>query len=413
MIPIPEKRIADFEKLGFGLFIHWGLYAQIGKGEWVMNLADIPKEEYAKLAATFTAENFSGREIARTAKKAGMKYAVLTTRHHDGFSLYDTCGLNDFDAPHAACKRDLVRDFVDGCNSEGILPFFYHTTLDWREESFRTDFKEYQKYLRRSVEILCTNYGKIGGLWFDGNWSRTDVDWEEDALYSLIRKNQPDAMIINNTGLDARGFIGNSYIDSVTFEQGKPSRMNREGAPKYVASEMCQTINTHWGHGSRDFLTKPVPELIETLCYCRKHGANYLLNVGPDASGQITPIQKATIEEIGRWISVTGDALYEGKPSEAVSGGKDFMLDKDQKSYLYIHDLAVQAQEHVVVGVSGQGPRYFKNAFRKVKNIRWTDNGAPLEFAQNPENGLLCVDCTGYSYGENLVVRVAEIEYEN
>ena len=238
MIPIPEKRIADFEKLGFGLFIHWGLYAQIGKGEWVMNLADIPKEEYAKLAATFTAENFSGREIARTAKKAGMKYAVLTTRHHDGFSLYDTCGLNDFDAPHAACKRDLVRDFVDGCNSEGILPFFYHTTLDWREESFRTDFKEYQKYLRRSVEILCTNYGKIGGLWFDGNWSRTDVDWEEDALYSLIRKNQPDAMIINNTGLDARGFIGKSYIDSVTFEQGKPSRMNREGAPKYVASEM-------------------------------------------------------------------------------------------------------------------------------------------------------------------------------
>ena len=89
------------------------------------------------------------------------------------------------------------------------------------------------------------------------------------------------------------------------------------------------------------------------------------------------------------------------------------MLDKDQKSYLYIHDLAVQAQEHVVVGVSGQGPRSFKNAFRKVKNIRWTDNGAPLEFAQNPENGLLCVDCTGYSYGENLVVRVAEIEYEN
>lgn len=412
MIPVPEKRIAEFEKMGFGLFIHWGLYSQIGKGEWVMNLANIPKEEYAKLADTFTAENFSGREIARTAKKAGMKYAVLTTRHHDGFSLYDTCGLNDFDALHAACGRDLVRDFVDGCNSEGIVPFFYHTTLDWREDSFRNDFKEYQKYLRRSVEILCTNYGKIGGLWFDGNWSRTDVDWEEDALYSLIRKNQPDAMIINNTGLDARGFIGNPYIDSVTFEQGKPSKMNRDGAPKYVASEMCQTINTHWGHGSHDFLNKSVPELIETLCYCRKYGANYLLNVGPDASGQITPIQKATVEEVGRWIGITGDALYEGKPSVLEGSGKDFALDKGDKTYLYIHDLSVQAQEHVVVGVAGQGPRAFKNAGRKIKSIHWTDCGDSLAFTQNPENGLLCVNCTGYSYGENLVVRVAEVEYE-
>ena len=412
MIPVPEKRIADFEKMAFGLFIHWGLYSKLGKGEWIMNISGIPKEEYAKLAETFTAENFSGKEIAKTAKKSGMKYAVLTTRHHDGFSLYDTCGLNDFDAPHSACGRDLVRDFVDGCRSEGIIPFFYHTTLDWREKSFQNDFKEYQKYLRRSVEILCTNYGKIGGFWFDGNWSRKDVDWEEDALYSLIRENQPDAMIINNTGLDAQGVIGSPYIDSVTFEQGKPSLINRDGAKKYVASEMCQTINEHWGYGSRDFLNKSVPELIETLCHCRKYGANYLLNVGPDASGQITPIQKATIEEVGKWIEITGDALYSGKPSEIKGSGKDFALDSGENSYLYIYNLPLKAQENVVAGVAGQNLRSFNNVKRKVKAIRWTDCGDSLDFTQNSENGLMCVNCTGYSYGENLIVRVAQVEYE-
>ncbi|MBQ2720805.1 MAG: alpha-L-fucosidase, partial [Clostridia bacterium] len=242
-IPVPEKRIAKFEKLGFGMFIHWGLYSQLGRGEWVQFVEKIPKEEYAKLKDTFTAKEFNGREIAKIAKRAGMNYITLTTRHHEGFSLYDTRGLNDYDAPHSPAGRDLIKDFVEGCRAEGILPMFYHTTLDWYNDDFNGNFKEYLKYLRRSVEILCTEYGEIGGLWFDGNWSKPNDDWEEDELYSLIRRNQPDAMIINNTGLDARGFVGNSYLDSVTFEQGRPTPMNREGMPKYLAAEMCQTIN--------------------------------------------------------------------------------------------------------------------------------------------------------------------------
>ena len=412
MIPVPEKRIANFEKMGFGLFIHWGLYSQLGQGEWVQNLAPIDMKEYVKLMNTFTARDFDGREIAKTAKAAGMKYAILTTRHHDGFSLYDTCGLNEYDAPHSACGRDLVREFVDGCNSEGILPMFYHTTLDWHNSLFDSDFKEYQKYLRASVEILCKNYGPIGGLWFDGNWSKKDVDWEEDALYSMIRNLQPDAMIINNTGLDARGHIGNSYIDSVTFEQDKPALINRDGAEKYVAAEMCQTLNTHWGLGAMDFKYKSLPEVIETLCFCRKYGANYLLNVGPTAEGKILPIQKAMLEEVGRWIAMTAKgSLYEGKPSAIKSYGKDFILDAGNKSYLYVHDLGVEGHDNIVIGVEGLGPRSFKNAKRKVKNVKWTDSGDNLNFTQDTQTGLLCVHCTGYTYGQNLVVRVAEIEY--
>ena len=129
-IPAPLPRIAEFEKFGMGMFIHWGLYSQLGRGEWVMFHEKIPKNEYMRLADTFTAENFDSRAIAALAKRAGMKYITITTRHHDGFSLYDTKGLSVFDAPHSAAGRDLIREFVDGCRAEGIVPCFYHTTLD-------------------------------------------------------------------------------------------------------------------------------------------------------------------------------------------------------------------------------------------------------------------------------------------
>ncbi|MBT4503098.1 MAG: alpha-L-fucosidase, partial [Gemmatimonadetes bacterium] len=236
-IPQPAPRIQRFEKLGYGMFIHWGLYAQLGQGEWVQHLRQIPMDEYAKLKESFTAEKFDGRKIAAIARQAGMRYITLTTRHHDGFSLYDTRGLSDHDAPHSAAGRDLIANFVDGCRQEGIIPFFYHTTLDWYQKSFDEDFDAYLDYLHNSVELLCTQYGEIGGLWFDGNWSKPDADWKEDRLYSIIRKQQPEAMIINNTGLGAKGEVGNPEIDSVTFEQGRPPSMNREGMPKYVAAE--------------------------------------------------------------------------------------------------------------------------------------------------------------------------------
>jgi len=239
-IPVPEKRILDFEEMGFGMFVHWGLYSQMGRGEWAKYLYNIPQEEYGKLADTFTASKFDAQKMAQIAKKAGVKYITLTTRHHDGFSLYDTKGLNTYDAPHSAAGRDLIREFVDGCRAEGIVPFFYHTTLDWYNPDFKNDFKTYLQYLRDSVEILCSEYGKIGGLWFDGNWSRQD-DWEEDALYAVIRKHQPDAIIVNNTGLGARGALGNPELDSVTFEQGRPEPMNRDGMPKYIA--ICLIIS--------------------------------------------------------------------------------------------------------------------------------------------------------------------------
>jgi len=325
-IPIPKQYIKDFEQLGFGLFVHWGLYSQLGQGEWTYSIHKRDMDEYKKLKDTFTAADFDAEKLVLTAKKAGCKYINLTTRHHEGFSLYDTCGLNKFDAPHSPAGRDLIREFVDACNKHDIIPFFYHTTLDWYNSDFNDDFDKYLEYLRKSVEILCKNYGKIGGMWFDGNWSKPETDWKEDELYATIRKYQPEAIIVNNTGLSARGYVGNSEIDSVTFEQGTPEPMNREGMEKYLAAEMCQTINNHWGIGALDIDYKSPRELIETLCECRKVGANYLLNIGPTAQGGIDSFQAELIGTLGKWMGIYGDAIYNGRPYGARGMGRNFIL---------------------------------------------------------------------------------------
>ncbi|MCL2518228.1 MAG: alpha-L-fucosidase, partial [Oscillospiraceae bacterium] len=343
------------------------------------------------------------------AKLAGMNYITLTTRHHEGFSLYDTRGLSTYDAVHAPCGRDLIAEYVEGCRSEGIMPFFYHTTLDWYQDSFNNDFKAYLQYLRESVEILCKYYGKIGGLWFDGNWSKPNEDWEEDKLYATIRKYQPDAMIINNTGLGHKGAIGNPELDSVTFEQGRPTPMDREGMPKYVAAEMCQTINAHWGIGQIDFNYKSLPYLIENLCFCRKVGANYLLNVGPTAEGEIPKLQEALLEEVGNWVKACGSAIYEGKPCSVNGGEKNFALAKDGKIYLFVHDLSIVGDANVTVAGGGAGFKQFTGVDKAAKSVKWIDNDKQLEF--NQDGDILNVNCTGYEYGRNLVVRVAEVEF--
>lgn len=412
-IPERKKYIADFEQLGFGMFVHWGLYSQLGKGEWIKFVEKIPSEEYEKLFDTFTAEDFDAEDLALTAKAAGCKYIVLTTRHHEGFSLYDTCGLSEFDAPHSPAKRDLIREYVDACRKHDIIPFFYHTTLDWHNEDFNNDFDKYLEYLRKSVEILCKNYGKIGGLWFDGNWSKPNADWKEDELYKTIRKYQPEAMIINNTGLGERGKIGNPEIDSVTFEQGSPTPLDREGMEKYVAAEMCQTVNDNWGIGLYDFNYKSPGELIETLCNCRKVGANYLLNIGPEAQGKINSYQKELLKLLGSWNKLFGEAIYNGRPYSAGGMGKNFILKSEDKKHLYIFafDLGVVGNENVTVGTRFSGSYSFGNVKDKVSSIQWLDNGEKLDFMQN--DNMLCINLTRSDHGSCFCVRVARADISN
>lgn len=408
---IIKQYIKDFEQLGFGMFVHFGLYSQKESGEWVQALHGISGEEYQKLADTFRPKENWAVELVQTAKKAGCKYINITTRHHDGFSLFDTCGLNNFDAPHSACGRDLIREFVDACRDEELIPFFYHTLMDWYHPDYENNFSRYLQYLRNSVEILCKNYGKIGGFWFDGMWHKPEDDWEENALYATIRRYQPEAMIINNTGLSAGGKLGHIELDSVTFERGKPKPLNMEGAPKYVASEMCEITCDHWGYAREDLNFKGTGTLIQELADCRRYRSNMLMNVGLMGDGSISLMDKAVFDTIGRWVAYFDEALRKPEPTGIELAGKpdDFILRDGDTYYLFCYDLPMVADPNVARNDSREYDSYFQ-LNKKIKSIFWMDNGDAVSFRQDGES--VVVQTVPYTYGRNLVVRVAKITVE-
>ena len=408
---IVKQYIKDFEKLGFGLFVHFGLYSIVGKGEWTKKNNNIPDDEYYSLTEKYNPVENWAEELAKLAKKAGCRYITLTARHHDGFSLYDTCGLNTYDAPHALCGRDLIKEFVDACRKYDLVPFFYHTLIDWHEDSYKTDFCKYLKYLRESVKILCTNYGKIGGIWFDGMWEKPDDNWEEDELYGLIRKYQPDAMIINNTGMVARGALGHIELDSITFERGKPLPINMDDSPKYIASEMCEILCDHWGYAREDLNYKSPALLIEEFADCRKCGSNFLLNVGPKADGTVPAIDRAYMELLGDWVNYFNEAVFMPRPTDIVIDGKekDFILKNGKDYYLFCYDLPMVSDSNVALFKEG----FYEDSFNLPENIisvNWLDDGKALEFSQNEQR--VTIKTEPFDYGRNLVVRVAKIVCE-
>lgn len=408
---IIKQYIKDFEQLGFGMFVHFGIYSQQGNGEWLQELHGIPAEQYQKLADTFCPKENWATELAQTAKKAGCKYINITTRHHDGFSLFDTCGLNTYDAPHSACGRDLILEFVDACRAEGLIPFFYHTLMDWYHPDYKENFPKYLQYLRDSVELLCKNYGKIGGIWFDGMWHKPDADWQEDALYATIRKYQPEAMIINNTGLSAGGKLGHMELDSVTFERGKPEPLNMEGAPKYVASEMCEITCDHWGYAREDLNYKGAGQLIRELADCRRYRSNMLMNVGLQGDGSISLMDRAMFDVIGRWVGYFEEAIHKPEPTGIDIEGKpeDFLLRDGSNYYLFCYNLPMSADPNVALSTA----REYESKFcltQKIKSIHWMDNGSPVSFRQDGKTVL--VQTEPYRYGRSLVVRVAKIAVE-
>ena len=391
--------IDDFEKLGFGLFVHFGLYSVVGKGEWYLSTVkdETGIAEYKKLPSRFKINKNWAKKLVATAKSAGCRYITITTRHHDGFSLYDTQGLSDYDAMHSASGRDLIREFVDACNEGGIVPFFYHTLLDWDQKSYKTDFPTYIDYLVKSVEILCKNYGKIGGFWFDGMWDKKDADWQEDRLYSTIRKYQPTAMIINNTGLSALGKVGHPEIDSVTFERGKPSFV--DCSDKKRAGEMCQVLNDHWGYAKNDCNYKSIKELLENLVDCRRFNCNFLLNTGLMGNGLVNPMDKCMLEQIGKWVKANKGFIYNAKASD-ITAENAYILQDDKYYYAVIKDVFMSANANVQHTVTDKLIKV--NA--KVKGAKWLDNGEKIvvendSFYMRP-----------FSYGTSGSLRIARFK---
>ncbi len=393
---IIEKRIKDFEKLGLGMFVHFGLFSTIGRGEWIQQMARIPHEEYHKTLAEFKVDADWARELVATAKNAGCKYITLITRHHDGFSLYDTCGITDYDAPHSAAGRDLVKEFVEECNKQGIVPFFYHTLIDWHYPM--GDFPKYLEYLRASVEVLCKNYGKIGGLWFDGMCFHWDRDWEEDKLYSMIRKYQPDAMIINNTGMETRGKRGHIEIDTLTFEMDTPLNLNPDEAPKYLASEMCSVLySTYWGYSPEDIDAKPMSQVLGDFLKCRKYKANYLLNVGPMGNGKLADMDKGYFEKLGIWMKYNSEAVYDVDYVECnVNVPDNFVVYNNENGCYYMFVYRAKTKENVTFSFD-----------REIKSMEYLDHNVPIEFEQ--KDGKVSFTTEGSRPGIELIVRVAKI----
>lgn len=392
--------IERFKELSLGLFVHFGLYSKVGKGEWYLALnPGADKIKYRNLTRSFCVKKNWAKELAAFARQTGFKYITLTTRHHDGFSLFDTCGLNDYDAPHSACGRDLVKEFVDACRNEGIVPFFYHTLLDWNEESYENDFPAYIDYLVKSVEILCKNYGKIGGFWFDGWWNKKNADWQFDRLYGTIRKYQPQAMIINNTGLSELGKVGHKEIDSVTFERGKPCFVDNSDKPR--AGEMCQVLNDHWGYTRDDCNYKSVKELIGNLIDCRKFNCNFLLNIGLKGNGSINPLDKCFLREIGKWIKFNKNIIYSLKSCDIKAENAD-LLYSDGYYYAVVRNVPMVADPNVQrVETLGKVKIY-----GKIVSAFWLDNGEKIETEQNE------FFVKPFSYGTSYSVRIAKLIIE-
>ncbi len=394
--------IENFKKLGFGMFVHFGLYSICATGEWSMRSCGYSKEEFQALMDKFTVDPDWAKKLVKTAKDAGCKYITLTTRHHDGFSLYDTKGLNEYDAPHSACSRDLVREFVDACNSAGLIPFFYHTLMDWWHKDYYDNVPAYIDYLCDSIKILCTNYGKIGGFWFDGLWdpSKTKEDWQESRIYGLIHSLQPDAMVINNTGLSALGEVGHPELDSVTFERGKPSPVKAGAKP--IAGEVCQIFKDHWGYAANDIAVRPLSEHIETLIDCRKYRHNLLLNVGPLPDGNLTLLDQAMFEYVGKWIHINKDFIYDVYLSDIQAENADILTDGN---YYYATVKDVPTFFNANVTLPEENKKITLKTTKKIIDGEWLDCGEKLDLA-----GDNAFYSKPFAYGTSLCVRVAKLK---
>lgn len=392
--------IENFKKMGFGMFNHFGLYSILGKGEWVLAQGKIDHAKYNELTRKFKVKKDWAKQLVKTAKAAGCRYITLTTRHHDGFSLYDVKGLNDFDAPHSACGRDLIREFVDECNKEGIVPFFYHTLLDWYNPDYKNDFPKYIDYLVKSIEILCTQYGKIGGFWFDGMWDKPNDDWQEDRIYGTIRKYQPEAMIINNTGLSECGKTGHREIDSVTFERGKAFFVDTSEKP--LAGEVCEALTDHWGYAKEDICVKSPKELVEMLIDCRKFNCNLLLNTGLMGNGLIPDGEKANLLAVGKWIKVNKGFIYDVVSAHIEAENADVLTD-GKYYYAVIRKVPMSADPNVANMADNRTVTIKTD--KKVVSTKWLDNGKSVKGVKKNSFSVEPF-AYGYSYG----ARVARFE---
>lgn len=354
---------AWFRRDRFGMFIHWGLYALPARHEWIKTRERIPEEKYDLYFRHFDPDLYDAKEWARQAKAAGMKYAVMTTKHHEGFCMFDS-QYTDYKCTNAPAGRDLIREYVDAFRAEGLKIGFYYSLIDWRHPDFTIDpihplrdlsreeieklnagrdMHRYAEYMRHQVEELLTQYGKIDILWFDFSYSdnrpadkpwlvgKGKDDWEAEELIALARKLQPGIIIDNRTEIEQ---------DLWTPEQYQPQAwLRHKETGELVTWEACQTFSGSWGYHRDETSWKSPEMLIQILIQTVSLGGNLLMNVGPTARGYLDRRAEAALKTYADWMKYNGKSIYGctmAEPEYIAPPGTRLTQSEDGKR-LYVH----------------------------------------------------------------------------
>ena len=322
-----ERRMRWWHEARFGMFIHWGLYSVLGRHEWAMEMEGIPATEYAQLARQFRPKPNAARDWARLARRAGQKYMVMTTKHHEGFCLFDT-KTTDYCAPKQGPGRDLVREYVEAARAEGLRVGFYYSLMDWhhpdgarceRDEAARRRFVE---YIHTHLRELLTNYGKVNVLWYDVAWPLDAKGWESERMNQMVFQLQPDIIVNNRNKLSG---------DFSTPEQ------RIEAAEAGRAWESCMTMNDSWGYHRADDAWKTPKQIVRNLITCAHDGGNYLLNIGPKADGSIPEESVAILSTVGRWMDKNGVSIYEAEVCQPRRSRNGSFTRRGRQLYFHVH----------------------------------------------------------------------------
>ncbi|MCF7764345.1 MAG: alpha-L-fucosidase [Verrucomicrobia bacterium] len=357
--PDHDARMQWFREARFGLFIHWGLYSvpagewngKTSYAEWFLEETKMPVSQYEKFVPQFNPVKFDARAWVHMAKNAGMRYIVITSKHHDGFGMFRS-GLTDWGIKATPFQRDPLKELAAACQEAGLKLCFYYSIMDWHHPDWGTrrawndqatgepDMDRYVAFMKGQLKELLTNYGPVGILWFDGEWEKPWTHERGVDLYNYVRSLQPNIIINNRVGKGRAGMAGMDTGAERVGDYGTPEQeIPPTGFGPGVDWESCMTMNKHWGYNSHDHNWKPTEMLVRNLIDCASKGGNYLLNIGPTSEGLFPQPSVERLNEIGQWMKINSESIYEttASPFKHLTWGRCTRKVTNAGATLYLH----------------------------------------------------------------------------